>query len=97
MVFLMEYRWLTSVDDFIGDSVTSLYGYLSLNPSVISSVKSSDVTTPLHISRQTVYPIGDTVGIYRRNISVGIYRPCRRRIEAVGIYRQILRRNYVRR
>jgi hypothetical protein len=29
--------------------------------------------------------------------SVGIYRPCRRRIEAVGIYRQILRRNYVRR
>jgi hypothetical protein len=28
---------------------------------------------------------------------VGIYRPCRRRIEAVGIYRQILRRNYVRR
>jgi hypothetical protein len=28
---------------------------------------------------------------------VGRYRPCRRRIEAVGIYRQILRRNYVRR
>jgi hypothetical protein len=25
---------------------------------------------------------------------VGIYRPCRRRIEAVGIYRQILRRIY---
>ena len=87
MVFLMEYRWLTSVDDFIGDSVTSLYGYLSLNPSVISSVKSSDVTTPLHISRQTVYPVGDTVGIYRRNIFVGIYRPFRRQIEAVDIHR----------
>jgi hypothetical protein len=77
------YRWNhrrnNSVGDSIGDSVvesvTSLYGYLSLNPSVIPSVKSSDVTTPLHISRQTVYPVGETVGIYR----------------------QILRRNYVRR
>jgi len=77
------YRWNhrqnNSVGDSIGDSVgesaTSLYDYLSLNPSVILSVKSSNVTTPLHISRQTIYPVGETVGIYR----------------------QILRRNYVRR
>jgi len=55
-----------SIGDFVGDSATSLYGYLSLNPSIISSVKSSDVTTPLHISRQTVYPVGETVGIYRQ-------------------------------
>ena len=86
------FRGITSVSDSIGDSVgasdTSLYGYLSLNPSVIPSVKSSDVTTPLHISRQTVYPVGETVGIYR---------PCRRRVYAVSIYRQILRRNYFRR
>ena len=86
------FRGITSVSDSIGDSVgasdTSLYGYLSLNPSVIPSVKSSDVTTPLHISRQTVYPVSETVGIYR---------PCRRRVYAVSIYRQILRRNYFRR
>ena len=86
------FRGITSVSDSIGDSVgasdTSLYGYLSLNPLVIPSVKSSDVTTPLHISRQTVYPVGETVGIYR---------PCRRRVYAVSIYRQILRRNYFRR
>jgi hypothetical protein len=86
------FRGITSVSDSIGDSVgasdTSLYGYLSLNPSVIPSVKSSDVTTPLHISRQTVYPVGETIGIYR---------PCRRRVYAVSIYRQILRRNYFRR
>jgi hypothetical protein len=94
------FRWnhwrITSVGDSIGDSVgesaTSLYGYLNLNPSVIPSVKSSDVTTPLHISRQTVYPISETVGIYRQKYSIGIYRPCRRRVYAVGIYRQILRR-----
>ena len=83
------FRGITSVSDSIGDSVgasdTSLYGYLSLNPSVIPSVKSSDVTTPLYISRQTVYPVGETVGIYR---------PCRRRVYAVSIYRHILRRNY---
>lgn len=48
-----------SISDSIGD-------YLSLNPSIILSVKSSDVTTLLHISRQTVYPVGETVGIYRR-------------------------------
>jgi len=62
-----------SIGDSVGDSVTSLYNYLSLNPLVIPSVKSSDVTTSLHISRQTVYPVGETVGIYQRNISVGIY------------------------
>ena len=62
-----------SIGDFVGDSATSLYDYLSLNPSVSPSVKSSDVTTPLHISRQTVYPIGETVGLYRRKYFVGIY------------------------
>ena len=67
-----------SIGDSIGESATSLYDYLSLNPSVISSIKSSNVTTPLHISRQTVYPVGETVDIYRQNISVGIYRPFRR-------------------
>jgi len=82
--FQWNHRRITSV----GENATSLYGYLSLNPSVIPSVKSSDVTTPLHISRQTVYPVGETVGIYR---------PCRLRVYVVGIYRQILRRNYFRR
>jgi hypothetical protein len=69
-----DYSVGASIGDSVGDSATSLYGYLSLNPSVIPSVKSFDVTTPLHISRQTVYPVG----------------------EMVGIYRQILRRNYFR-
>jgi len=71
------YRWNHrrnhSIGDSIGDSATSLYGYLSLNPLVIPSVKSSDITTLLHISRQTVYPVGETVGIYRQNISIGNY------------------------
>jgi hypothetical protein len=69
-----------SIGDSVGDSATSLYAYLSLNPSVIPSVKSSNVTTPLYISRQTVYAISETVGRYRWNISVGIYRPFRRQI-----------------
>jgi len=60
--FRWNHRWITSV----GESATSLYGYISLNPSVIPSVKSSDITTPLHISRQTVYLVGETVGIYRQ-------------------------------
>jgi len=72
--FRRNHRRITSVGDSVGESVTSLYGYISLNPSVILSVKSSDVTTPLHISRQTVYPVGETVGIYRRVYFVGIYR-----------------------
>jgi len=80
--FWWNHRQITSVGDSIGDSVgdsaTSQYGYLSLNPSVIMSVKSSDVTTLLHISKQTVYPVGETVGIYRQNIFVGIYQPFRR-------------------
>ena len=79
--FRWNHRRITSIGDSVGDSATSLYGYLSLNPSIIPSVKSSDVTTPLHISRQTLYPVGETVGIYRR-------------VYSVGIYRQILRRNY---
>jgi len=33
--------------DSVGDSATSLYGYISLNPSVIPSVKSSE-KTPRH-------------------------------------------------
>jgi hypothetical protein len=60
--FRWNHQWIHSV----GESVASLYDYLSLNPSVIPLVKSSDVTTPLHISRQTVYPVGETIGIYRR-------------------------------
>ena len=40
------YRWNhrrnVSVGDSIGDSAMSLYDYLSLNPSVIPSVKSSE-------------------------------------------------------
>jgi hypothetical protein len=67
------FRWNHRQIHSIGDSATSLYDYLSLNPSVIPSVKSFDVTTPLHISRQIVYPVGEMVGRYRRNISVGIY------------------------
>jgi hypothetical protein len=67
------YRWNHRQNYSIGDSATLLYGYLSLNPSVIPSVKSSDVTTPLHISRQTVYPVGETVSRYQQNISIGIY------------------------
>jgi len=63
--FRWNHRRIHFVGDSVGDSATSLYGYLSLNPSVIPSVKSSDVTTTLHISRQTVYPVGETVGIYR--------------------------------
>jgi len=58
----------------VGDSATSLYDYLSLNPSVIPSVKSSDVTTPLHISRQTVYPVGETVGRYRQILRWNYFR-----------------------
>jgi len=89
--FRWNHRRITSIDDSIGDSVgesaTSLYDYLSLNPSVIPLVKSPDVTTPLHISKQTVYPVGETVGIYQQKYSIGIYRPCRQRVYAVGIYR----------
>jgi len=74
--FRWNHRRITSVGDSIGDSVgesvTSLYSYLSLNPSIIPSVKSSDVTTSLHISRQTVYLIGKTIDIYRQKYFVGI-------------------------
>jgi len=71
--FWWIHRRIPSVGDSVGDNATSLYDYLSLNPSVIPSVKLSDVTTPLHISRQTVYPIDETIGIYWQNISIGIY------------------------
>ena len=47
------YRWthrrIYSVGDSVGDSVMSLYGYLSLNPSVIPSVKSSEKTPHHHV------------------------------------------------
>jgi len=66
LVYNGFFRWNHRRIHSVGESVASLYGYLSLNPSVIPLVKSSDVTTPLHISRQTVYPVGETVGIYRR-------------------------------
>jgi len=46
------YRWnhrrIHSVGDSIGDSAMSLYGYLSLNLSVIPSVKSSEKTPHHH-------------------------------------------------
>jgi hypothetical protein len=46
------YRWnhrrIHSVDDSVGDNVMSLYGYLSLNPSVISWIKSSEKAPSHH-------------------------------------------------
>jgi len=81
-VYTGFYRWHhrqnVSVGDSAGESATSLYGYPGLNPSVISSVTSSEqihVIAPLQLSKKTVSSVGDTVGIYQ----------------------QILRRNYVRR
>ena len=51
--FRWNHRRINSVDDSIGDSVgdsaMSLYGYLSLNPSVIPSVKSSKKTPCHHV------------------------------------------------
>jgi len=47
------YRWthrrIYSIGDSVGDSAKSLYGYLSLNPSVIPSVKSSEKTPCHHV------------------------------------------------
>ena len=51
------YRWThrriysigDSIGDSVGDSAKSLYGYLSLNPSVIPSVKSSEKTPCHHV------------------------------------------------
>jgi hypothetical protein len=45
------------VGDSAGESVTSLYGDPSLNPSVIPSVKASEkihIITPLQLSKKTV-------------------------------------------
>jgi len=79
--FRWNHRRITFVDasigDSVGDSATSLYDYLSLNPSVILSVKLSDITTSLHISRQTVYLVGETINIYRQKYFVGVYQPFR--------------------
>ena len=80
-VYIGFYRWnhrrTRSVDIPVGDStggsVTSLYGYLDLNPSVIPSVKSSEkihVITLLQLSKKTVSFVSDTVGIYRRYLLV---------------------------
>jgi len=38
-----------SIGDSVGDSAMSLYGYLSLNPSVILSIKSSEKTPRHHV------------------------------------------------
>jgi len=51
-----------SVGDSIGDSAMSLYGYLSLNPSVIPSVKSSEKTPRHHV----VAPFQTTCIVRRR-------------------------------
>jgi len=73
--FQWNHRRITSIGDSVGESVTSLYGYLSLNPLVIPSVKLSDVTTPLHISRQTVYPVrlsqGNIQSVYTDRVAYG--------------------------
>jgi len=61
-----------SISDSIGDSATSLYGYLSLNPSVIPSIKSSNVTTSLHISRQNIYPSAKWL-VYTDKIFPSVY------------------------
>ena len=37
--FRWNHRRIHSIGAFVGESATSLYGYLSLNPSVIPSVK----------------------------------------------------------
>ena len=65
------------VGDSTGGSVTSLYGYLDLNPLVIPSVKSSEkihVIILLQLSKKTVSSVSDTVGIYRRYLSVNTDR-----------------------
>jgi hypothetical protein len=70
---------INSVGDSIGDSAMSLYGYLSLNPSVISSVKSSEKTPRHHAvaSFQTKCIVRRRSD--RQKYSVGIYRPYLRR------------------
>jgi len=69
------YRWnprrIHSVGDSIGDSAMSLYGYLSLNPSVIPSVKSSEKTPHHHAvaSSQTKCVVRRRYGRYLPTVS----------------------------
>jgi hypothetical protein len=66
-----------SVGIFIGESVTSPYEVGVLNPSVIPSVKNT--RNNLHISEppfffNSQHFVRNSIDIYRRNLSVGIYR-----------------------
>jgi len=80
-----------SVDNTVGDSAgvsdTSLFGCPGLNPSVFSSVNSSE-KNPCHpaiaIFKKKFLAVGDSAGIYRQNYSVGIYRRNRQRIFSIG-------------
>jgi hypothetical protein len=70
-----------SVGDSLGNSAsevdTSLYGDLSLNPSVISLVKSPKKTsTSSHgfVFQNSLYSVWDSIDIYWHNNYVGIYQ-----------------------
>jgi hypothetical protein len=66
--FQWNNRWISSV----GDSATSLYGYLSLNPSVIPSVKSS--TSPRRcIFPDKLYTLSAKRLVYTKEIFPSIY------------------------
>jgi len=73
-----------SIGDAVGESATLLYGYLSLNPSVMSVGKIA--------WRHHAVAYFQTNCILRRQ-----NRRKYRRNKSVGIYRQIWRRNYFRR
>ena len=103
-VYTSFYRWNhrrthsigIPVGDSAGESDTSLNDYPGLNPLVFPSVNSSEkihVITPLQLSKKGFSVVGDTVGIYRWNNYVCIYRWYRRRNVSVGKYQQSLRRN----
>ena len=71
-----------SVGDFDGERATSLYRDPGLTPSVSRSVKSSGKSPHHHtvsFFQNSTQSVGESVGRYRRNNSVGIYRPIRRR------------------
>jgi len=91
-----NHRWKLSIGHSTDGSVTSLNGYPGLNPSIFLSIKSFEkiyVITSLQLSKKGFSTVGETVGIYRWNNSVGIYRPSRRWNIFVGKYQQSLRRN----
>jgi len=91
-VYIGFYRWNhrrprpvgIPVSNYNGEWATSLYGDPGLNPSVIPSVKSSEKIQRHHTVsyfQNSIQSIGNTVGIYRRNNSVGTYRPyCQRNL-----------------